>query len=227
MRNCLALLVMLASAAWAAAADEKKVVKAPPIDEEILLRLFEEPDAHFHKAREKFFQRDYAGAAQSIRTATAFVQLEGLGATPGGGEMIHRSTAELEKLASGIESGSIRNAKMLDRVFSRAHVAMGRNHNRKAIELVASGDAASAAKQYRAAFHHASHAYQWGGIEEKEDARAAFKAAAAQVAKLRARAKVIREEIQTEVKALNMVLNSLAQELRMEEELKDLWQPIQ
>lgn len=221
------MLVGSTLVATAVLADEKgeesgnRSVAARPsiLDEDILMRFFEEPDAHFHKARERFFKKDRDGAADAIRTAAGFVNLEAMVATKEGEEMVRKSAAELDRLADGVSAGSVHSAKELDAAFARAHYAMGRNHNRKAIEHLLANRTQQAGQQLRAAVHHAEHGLQWAGVQAKDDEMAVFKQAAELAARLRTRMQAVKSAASAPVDRLSDIIEMLGRQARFKEEL--------
>jgi hypothetical protein len=183
------------------------------VDEEVLMRFFEEPESHFHKAREQFFQRRFKASAQSIRTAAGYVKLESALASPKGEELVRASAAELDRLADGVEGRSVKSAQAMDQAFASAHYAMGKNHNLKAVEHMAHGRTKAAGRQLQAAVHHASHGYQWAGIAEKDDAHAIFKKAAEVSRSMTEKAKDVSVEMKDAANALNDRLEQIAHKL--------------
>ena len=75
-------------------------------------------------------------------------------------------------------------------------------------------------------FHHAIHAYQWGGVEEREDSKKILEGAGKLAQRVAARAQDLQAEIQRDVAGLGKVLEELSRELRVNEEMKEIWDPM-
>lgn len=75
---------------------------------------------HFEKAKLKFQENDHSGAAFEIRRAASFMRLKAAYAGHIAKADFDLTEIELKELASHVESGAVKEAKELDRVFQKA-----------------------------------------------------------------------------------------------------------
>jgi len=136
--------------------------------EEVDLLVFEnEPATQFHKARESFFKKDMKASAAEIRKGATFLKMQEGRATAEGKKALMASVNELEKLAKGVENGTIKSVKELDQTFARAHHALALHHQLKAKESWVKKEAKMAGHDLKAAAIHLEHALKWSGHELK------------------------------------------------------------
>jgi len=133
------------------------------VEEDILTAFVDSPGEHFHKAREKFLEKDYKAAAEEIRKGVAFLRLQAARASTEGKKGLIDSIAELEKLANDVGKGTVTSAKTLDHAFAKAHYALAKHHYLKAMEYKAKGSSSKLGHALKAAAIHLEQGFAWSG----------------------------------------------------------------
>ncbi|MBE0617289.1 MAG: hypothetical protein IH608_05110, partial [Proteobacteria bacterium] len=139
------LLALSALALWAPGAPAEN--KALPlgqegwvyIDEGLSSALVDEPAHHFHGAREALLKRDPATAALELRKAAAYMKIEASRAVGAARPALHAAVAELERLASALDTGRTVKPGALNAAFARAHQALAEHHYLKAAQFRSEG----------------------------------------------------------------------------------------
>lgn len=161
------VIAMATPEAWAETKKEEASTEVPQgwilVEEDILIVFVDEPGEHFHKAREFFLKKDTKAVAAEIREGAAFLKLEAGRATGDGKKALMASVNELEKLADGVEKGTVTSAKELDDAFARAEYALAEHHYRKAKESWAEKEAKNTGHDLKAAAYHLENAFAWAG----------------------------------------------------------------
>jgi hypothetical protein len=145
------------------------------IDEEAWVPYVEQPDNHFRQARSDFLNKDYKAAAAEIRKGVAFVNLEAARATADGKAALHSSAKELDKLATGIEKGSVKDVKVGDNAIARADYALASAHYLNASESWARKRYDNTGYELNAAAQDLENGASWVGREAEEGAAAAVR----------------------------------------------------
>ncbi len=82
------------------------------------------PEDHFRKARESFLKKDMRTAAAEIRKGALLLKLKAGHAKEKAKEALIASSHELEKLAQGLEKGTVTSIRDLRQAFARADRAL-------------------------------------------------------------------------------------------------------
>lgn len=158
-------LAIIPAGVWAGTSTSPQ--KAPEgwvlVEEDVVLVFSDEPGEHFQKGRESFLKKDLKAAAHEIREAAAFLKLEAGRATAEGKKALLASIRELEKLAEGVERGTVTAVKDLDALFARAHQALAKHHHLKAAASWAKKAAKKTGQDLKAAAIHLEHGLAWTG----------------------------------------------------------------
>lgn len=77
-------------------------------------------DYHFDKAKSRLQENDRAGAAYEIRRAASFMRLKAAHMGHVAKADLDSAGNEMKELASKVESGTVKDAKELDKVFQKA-----------------------------------------------------------------------------------------------------------
>lgn len=85
-------------------------------------------------ARQSFLQKNYNAAAQDIRKTVAFMKTQEENASASGKKMLTSSINELDKIADGLEKGTVTSVNALDNAFARAKEAISSNSQMKTAE---------------------------------------------------------------------------------------------
>jgi hypothetical protein len=133
------------------------------VEEDVVVVFADEPEEHFHKARENFLKKDARAAAAEIRTGVAFLKLEAGRATGEATAALTASIQELEKLAQGVEKGTVASAQELEQAFARADQALARQHYQQASESWARKESKKAGYELKAAATSIEQALAWAG----------------------------------------------------------------
>lgn len=133
-------------------AEEK--TSAAPVDE---------PEEHFRKARESFLKKDFNAAAAEIRQGEAFLKLETRDATEEAKQALIASSREVERLAQGVEKGTVTSTQELRRAFARADLALAKQHYQKAAASWSKKEIKMAGHELQAAANDVELASAWSG----------------------------------------------------------------
>jgi hypothetical protein len=86
-----------------------------------------ERSEQFQKARESFLKKDVKAAADDIRKIAAFLRHQAANAATEGKKGLTASAKELDKLADGVEKGTVTSVKTLDSAFAKARQALSKH----------------------------------------------------------------------------------------------------
>lgn len=145
------------------------------VDEELWLRLADEPGHHMQESRDRFFRGDRTGAATHMRKAAVYLRLSAQNSTDPAGERLLSSAKELESLASQTEAGTLRSIRMLESAFARAHHALALHHHAMATESWGRRQQRIAGYRMRAAADATERSARWAGGEIQEGATAVYR----------------------------------------------------
>jgi len=144
-------------------------------DENYLTLLQNEPEKHFHEAREKYFKKEMESAATDIRKAAVFLAMESARSTYEGKKLLMVSVEELGELAGKVEKGNVTPVNLLDYAFARAHLTLAMHHYLKAKELWAKKNAKNNSHDLLAATLHLENFLTWSGRKLEDKTAAAIK----------------------------------------------------
>jgi hypothetical protein len=143
-----------------------------------------EPEEHFRNARESFLEKNAKAAAAQIRKGAAFLKLEASHATGEVKEALTASVGELERLAQGVEKGTVTSTQELRRAFARADQALAKQHFQDATESWSKKEIKKAGQELKSAANDVELASAWTGRKLDATTAAAIKDARAVAAKL-------------------------------------------
>jgi hypothetical protein len=143
--------------------------KAPPgwvlVQEDVLVVLADEPEHHLKLAHEHFLKKEHKEAASEIRKAAAFVKLAADNAAGEDRKGLLAAGAELDRLADGVEKGTVTSERELKEAFARADYALARHHQIKAAEANAAKEPKKAGQHLKAAADAVEDGAAWAGHE--------------------------------------------------------------
>lgn len=186
------------------------------IDEDILAALTDEPCHHFESARDQFVVGQQRRAAEHLRTASVYLQLEAARATARGRAALDTSIRELHDLAAAVEQGQVRSVETLQRTFARAHYALAGHHCVKTAHRCCQPAAckdkhemARAGHDLRAATVHLKRGAAWEGNKLDEQARAGIDLSQATANKLIGKSDIADNEVQRAIGTVRTKLEGL------------------
>lgn len=145
------------------------------IDEEVLAAFVDEPCNHFESAKRAFVIRRYSDAANHLRVASAFLQLESARALDETKVKLDASISELQRLAVDVERSQVASVDTLGGAFARAHYALAGHHCVKSAHACCQLDApqhaqhsVQAGRDLKAAATHMQRGLTWSGEESDE-----------------------------------------------------------
>jgi hypothetical protein len=146
--------------------------------------LVKGPEEHFRNARESFLEKNVKAAAAGIRKGAALLKIEASHATGEAKEALTASVGQLERLAQGVEKGTVSSTQELRRAFARADEALANEHFQKATESWSKKEIKKAGHELNAAANDVELASAWAGHKLDATTTAAIKDARAVAAKL-------------------------------------------
>ena len=159
----------------AAALGEMTAQQSPKTPwQEVVVTVTDQPDEHFEKARQDFLKGEKREAAIEIRKGAEFLKLDASYATGKEKASLLASVRELERLAKGVEKGTITSIKELDWGFSRADYGMARHQYKKASEFMSRKESKKAGHALKAAALNLEHAAKRASLELEAEGQAAI-----------------------------------------------------
>jgi len=225
MRPVLVLIILIvATLAWSGNGLSQyfppAIPAGPPaegytiLNEYYLPALMEEPERCFHRARENFIKKELKIAAEDIRKATVYLRLEAGRSTDEGKEILLDSIRELDELAAKIEKGSAPSVKELDKVFSRAHQSLAKQHYLKAVKIKTDKGLRMIGQDLKAMAYHLERAIIWDSDIIDTPVKTIIE-------KARLVAEQLANKKATNTKAVNDILNSTGKEIGKLEHKKE------
>lgn len=133
------------------------------VQEELWLRLADEPSRLMKQADESFLRKDYDAASSELRRATAYLHGAASHAGKNSKLALEASAEEMDRLAAGIKSGVVKSGSELKDAFARAEHTL-------AIDKLQKAEVTLAQKQYKlagsyldTAVSHLESAASWAG----------------------------------------------------------------
>ena len=171
------------------------------------------PEEHFRNARESFLEKNVKAAAAEIREGAAFLKLETSYATGEAREALGASVGELERLAQGVEKGTVTSTQELRRAFARADRALAEEHLQNAAESWSQKEIKKAGHELNAAANDVDLASAWAGRKLDAATAAAIKDARAVGAKLTEDAGWTTGEVSKELDAVGKQIEKLGKQI--------------
>lgn len=94
------------------------------VQEEMWLRLADEPSRLMKQADESFLRKDYDMASRELHRATAYLHGSASHADQGTKLALESSAAEMDRLAARLKSGVVQSSSELEEAFARAEHAL-------------------------------------------------------------------------------------------------------
>ncbi len=145
------------------------------LEDGVATLLNNEPNHHFHQARELYLNRSWERAAAEVRTAAALVGLEAvLSIEEADYESLLVSYYELLILSEDIAQEQVSSVAMLHRAFARAHRALAKTKLSKAIEYRDLGGRWRVGLNLRASVKNVEQWGVWADYEFSKEVQASF-----------------------------------------------------
>jgi hypothetical protein len=175
-RLFLASVMVLSWAACAGATDRtdkptdtKAVPESRPgwfvVEEDVWVRLDDEPSQHMHRAHESFLKKEYGATTTELRKAGGYLHIAARNSSSETKAALTASAHELDSLAADVQAGTVKSAKSLDSAFARAEHALGADNQAKAKTALNAKHHAMAGHYLRSAVNHVEDAAKWSGHE--------------------------------------------------------------
>ena len=173
------VITLLVSVLWAGTETSKTPPEVPDgwivIEEIYLIPLEDEPEHHFHQARENLFRKNMKAAVAEIKKGAAFLRLEAGHTATKGKTALMASVHELEKLAETVEKGAVASARDIDQTFARAHQALATHYQSMTTKSWTKKTVKKAGHYLKAAANHVEQAMIWSGYKLESGAKTIIK----------------------------------------------------
>ncbi len=166
-------------------------------------------EEHFDQARESFLMKDAHAAAIEILKGAAFLKLQASRATGEAKKALTASEQELERLAGGVENGTVTSVQDLRRAFARADRALAEEHLQNAVESWSKKESDHAGQELKSAADDVELTLSWAGHKLNTTTDAAVKEAHAVAAKLTEGAAWTKEEVGKGLDAMSKEVGKL------------------
>jgi hypothetical protein len=173
--------------------------------------LSDEPQRHFAGAVAAFGSKDYKAAAIDIRKATGYMRLESARATGEARHELDRSVVQLDRLATSVEKGAVKDEKTMDKVFANANHALALEHRANAAESWARKEYDQAGYELKAAAKGLESGAGWVSAQAKAGASATVAETDALGDKLASGATWTRDEVAKDFASLGNSIDALGQ----------------
>jgi len=175
-RLFLASVMVLGLAALAGAtdradkpSDKKAVPESRPgwfvVEEDVWIRLNDEPSQHMHQAHESFLKKAYGATTSELRKAGGYLHIAARNSSSETKAALTASAHELDSLAAEVQAGTVKSVKSLDSAFARAEHALAADDHAKAKTALKAKHHAMAGHYLRSAMNHVEDAAKWSGHE--------------------------------------------------------------
>ena len=210
------LIVSFAAIAWAQASAvpaSSGTPEAQPglivIQEDVLIPLIDEPEHHFHMASAYFARGDRFKAATEIRAGAALLKLEAARHDATNRTGLEDAAKQLDDLASGVATGSVKSPKELNATFARADLALARHYHQMAEASAAQSEPEKTGHWLEGAADSLDDGAEWSGHKLAAGGRATVNGARSLGAKLEGGAKWTADEVKKAVSDLGSEIESL------------------
>jgi hypothetical protein len=150
-------------------ADKKAEPESQPgwfiVEEDVWIRLNDEPSLHMHQAHESFLKKEYGATTNDLRKAAGYLHIAARNASSETKAALTASAYELDSLATDVQAGRVKSVKSLDTAFARAEHALGADYHAKAKAALNAKHHAMAGHYLRSAVNHVEDAAKWSGHE--------------------------------------------------------------
>ena len=139
--------------------------------EEVWVSVAEVPADYFTRAQSRF-SRDREAAAKDLRKGAAVMELEAKHAKQASKAELEKAASEVRTLARGVEQGTVRSARELQKPLARAAQALAHDHQLRAEEAWSAKEEKRAGHELRATAHYLEHGARWTGKESERAVKA-------------------------------------------------------
>ena len=174
----------------------------------------DEPQRHFGAAAEAFAKKDYKAAATEVRKGASYLRLESARAVGGVKRELDAAGAGLDRIARGLDHGTVKLEKQLDKSFADANHALALAHRAKAVESWTAKAYDQAGYELKAAAQGLESAAAWTGVEAKTAAAGATSDVRALGEKLASGGVWAKDEVAKGFDSLGAALNQLGSSVR-------------
>ena len=99
------------------------------IEERLVYVLANEPQLHMAAALANLAKDDHKAAAEELRIAANYVEMQGSRGEGDASQVISQSADKLRTVADKVEQGELKDAKKLAKTFAKTNVALAEHHN--------------------------------------------------------------------------------------------------
>jgi hypothetical protein len=149
--------------------DKKAVPESRPgwfvVEEDVWIRLNDEPSQHMHQAHESFLKKAYGATTSELRKAGGYLHIAARNSSSETKAALTASAHELDSLAAEVQAGTVKSVKSLDSAFARAEHALAADDHAKAKTALKAKHHAMAGHYLRSAMNHVEDAAKWSGHE--------------------------------------------------------------
>jgi hypothetical protein len=135
------------------------------VEEDVWIRLNDEPSQHMRQARESFLKKDYGATTSELRKAGGYLHIAARNSSSETRTALTASAHELDSLAADVQAGTVKSVKSLDSAFARAEHALGADDHEKSKTALIARHHAMAGHYLRSAVNHVENAAKWSGHE--------------------------------------------------------------
>jgi hypothetical protein len=157
----------------AGAAQAQQQQQAPDgfilVNERLVYVLANEPQLHMMSALTKLAGNDNRAAAEEVRIAANYVEMQGGRGHGDVSQKLTSSADKLRKLAGKIESGELKDAQKLSKAFAKANVALAQHHNALAKSFLQNDRFVAAGYDLDAAATNLKQAVVWHGEQPQQE----------------------------------------------------------
>ncbi len=172
-----------------------------------------EPQRHFTDAISAYARKDFKTAAADILDASAYLRVEAGRATGDAQRELDRSVAQLDRLATSVEKGAVKDRQTMTNDFAEANHALALEHRSKAAESWAREKYHKAGYEFKAAAGVLESGAAWAGAQAKSGASATVAETRALGNKLASDANWTRDEVAKGFESLSQGINALGEKI--------------
>lgn len=163
-------------------------------------------------ARQQFQRGNLKESAKDLRSGVTLFRVEGERYPGAEGALIVGGAADLEKLASGIDDGSIKTVEQFNKAAAAAVLSKAKAHHATAVKAWSSRQRARTAQEILAASHALEHAWKWTDDSASKEAKDLIARAEVTAEKLTKDKSVTDTEVSGVIDAVGSKIEDLAKQ---------------
>jgi len=135
------------------------------VEEDIWIRLNDEPSHHMRLAHESFLRKEYETTVSELRKSGAYLHVLVKNASSETKAALKASAHELDRLADEVHAGTVKSVKSLEAACARAEHALAARNHAKAQSALKENHHKEAGDYLHSAVNNVENAAQWSGHE--------------------------------------------------------------